>query len=161
MKNRGFTLIEVLIVIAIFALIILVAAPLTGFWVRDANLLEAEAQMTQAVGRAKAAALRNYMAAKGDDPVTVICLSDTNLLTVREGTAGVPPSCGTTPAGTQLWRAQLSTNVTVQANSADFSCVCFTNKALLTNGGATCSACSTSTQFSLSAGGEPTTLVLY
>jgi prepilin-type N-terminal cleavage/methylation domain-containing protein len=159
MRTNGFTLIEVLIVIAIFALIILVAAPLSGYWVRDANRLEVEGQLTQAIGRAKAAALRNYMAATGENPVTAICLSATNLLTVREGTAGVAPDCDPA-AGTQLWQAQLSEHVAVQAGGAALSCLCFTNKGLLT-GTSTCNTCSTTTSFTLTAGGEPTSLVLY
>lgn len=159
MNMRGFTLIEVLIVIAIFSLIILVAAPLSGFWVRDANRLEAEAQLTQAMGRAKAAALRNHMAALGETPVTAMCLSDTNLLTVREGTPGNSPSCNPA-AGTQLWKAQLSPHVTVQAGGADFSCLCFTNKGLLTDD-TSCSVCSTTTEFALTAGGESVPVALY
>lgn len=159
MKIRGFTLIEVLIVIAIFALIILVAAPLSGYWVRDANRLEVEGQLTQATGRAKAAALRNYMAATGESPVTVICLSATNLLTVREGTAGVAPDCDPV-TGTQLWQTQLSQNVTVQSGGANFSCLCFNNKGALTSN-STCNVCSTSNELTLTAGGEHTPLALF
>lgn len=161
MKKQGFTLIEVLIVIAIFALIVLVAAPLSGSWVRDANLLETEGQLTQAVGRAKAAALRNKVAATGDNPVSAVCLSNNNVLTVREGTAaGIAPHC-TTPAGDQLWQTQVNTNVTVKANGAALSCMCFTNKGLLTAQG-NCAGCSTSTSFNLSASGTtPQDFALY
>jgi|SRR5690606_565123 len=155
MKKTGFTLIEILIVIAIFALIILVAAPLTGSWVSDANRLEAEAQLTQAIGRAKAAALRNHRAATGDNPVTAVCLSGNNELTIREGTDAAAPNCDPA-AGTELWQVQINKNVTVQ----NFSCLCFTNKGLLTNDGA-CSSCSTTTEFSLTAGGESVPVTLY
>jgi type IV pilus assembly protein PilA len=161
MKQRGFTLIEVMIVLAIFSLIVIVAAPLSGSWVREANMTESEGQLTQAVGRAKAAALRNKMGATGNAPASAVCLSNTKLLTVREGTsAGVAPHC-TTPTGDQLWQAQVNASITVQANSAALSCMCFTNKGTLTNDG-NCATCSTSTTFTISATGvEPKSFALY
>lgn len=170
MKHRGFTLIEVLIVIAIFAVIILVAAPLSGYWVTDANRLETEGQLNQAISRAKAAALRNYMGATSEKdpatdevaPVAAMCLSDANLLTIRQGTPGSPPtapSCDTA-TGTQLWQAQLHKNITVQSNSADFVCMCFDNRGVPTKGGS-CSSCTVSMDFSLIAGGETEPVALY
>jgi prepilin-type N-terminal cleavage/methylation domain-containing protein len=151
--NSGFTLIEVMIVVAIIALIALVAAPLSGRWVTDANRLEAEGQLNQAVGRAKASALRNYMGATGNAAVTAICLSPDNILTVLEGTPGTPPTSPicSSATGTQLWRAKLHANITVQADAVDFSCMCFDNRAVPTD---SCNTCSTSTKFSLTAGGE-------
>lgn len=145
--SKGFSLIEIMIVIAVIALVVLVAAPLTGNWVSDAKRIEAEAQLTQAVGRAKAAALRNHMAATGESPVTAICLSDSNLLTVLEGTAGAAPSCASA-GGTKLWQAQLHKGISVKVDSNDFSCVCFNNKGLLTTSGS-CSACATTSNLSL------------
>lgn len=154
MTCRGFTLIEVLIVIAIFALIVLVAAPLSGSWVRDANVLEAEGQLTQAVGRAKAAAFRNKMGGLDTNPVAAICLSAGNLLTVREGTsAGVAPSCAATPQGDQLWQTQIDENVSVKRDATNaFTCVCFNNKGMATTQG-TCSSCASTAGFLLSASG--------
>jgi prepilin-type N-terminal cleavage/methylation domain-containing protein len=158
--NSGFTLIEVMIVVAIIALVVLVTAPLSGHWVTDANRLEAEGQLNQAVGRAKASALRNYMGATGNTAVTAICLSNDNVLTVLEGTPGTPavsPDC-TTGTGTQLWRGKLHANITVQADAADFSCMCFDNRATPTS---SCNTCSTSTKFSLTAGGETEPVAVY
>lgn len=162
MRNSGFTLIEVLIVIAIFAMIILVGAPLTGAWVTDANRLETEGQLTQAMGRAKAAALRNYMAATGDTPVTAICLADDNILTVLEGAPGTPsptsPDCNSA-TGTQLWRAKLHPKIVVQLNSEAFSCVYFNNK------GTPIKDCDSTLieppEFTLTAGGETESVALY
>lgn len=157
MKQRGFTLVEVLIVIAIIAVIIFIAAPLSGGWLRDANLLTAEAQLTEAIGRAKAASLRNSSAATGDNPVTAVCRSNGNLLTVREGTAAAAPSCST-PAGTQVWQAQIDTKVTVQVSGSTLSCLCFANKGQTTTSG-TCSSCAASTSFTLSATGTDSVTV--
>jgi prepilin-type N-terminal cleavage/methylation domain-containing protein len=158
MRNSGFTLIEVLIVIAIFAMIILVGAPLTGAWVTDASRLETEGQLTQAMGRAKAAALRNYMAATGDTPVTAICLADDNILTVLEGAPGTPsPDCNSA-TGTQLWRAKLHPSIAVKLNSEEFSCVYFDNKGTPIKD---CANTISTLEFTLTAGGETEPVALY
>lgn len=161
MRNSGFTLIEVLIVIAIFAMIILVGAPLTGAWVTDANRLETEGQLTQAMGRAKAAALRNYMAATGDTPVTAICLADDHILTVLEGAPGTPsptsPDCSSA-TGTQLWRAKLHPKIVVKLNSEAFSCVYFDNKGTPIKD---CASTISTLEFTLTAGGETEPVALY
>ena len=161
MKKYGFTIIEVLVVLAIVALIAVVATPLSRDWMRDANRLETEAQLTQAIGRAKAASLRNKMAATGDSPVTAVCRSDTNLITVREGVSGTAPNCSTS-GGTQIWQAQISTNVTIKVNGSALNCLCFSNKGLTTSS-TPCSACATSTIFTLDAGtgGTPPTVAIY
>lgn len=160
MKQRGFTLIEVMIVIAIFSLIILVAAPISGGWVRDADLLTTESQLTEAVGRAKAASLRNARSATGENPAAVVCRSNTNLLTVMEGTTAAAPSC--TPTGTQVWQAQMKSNITVQVNSAAFNCLCFNNKGAITTAAPCTSSCATSTTFSLDAEGiDPLNVAIY
>lgn len=154
MKIKGFTLIEVLIVIAIVALIVLVAVPLSGSWIRDANMLDAEGQLTQAVGRAKAAALRNKMAATGSNPVSAICLTAGNLLTVREGTAAnVAPSCAATPAGDQLWQTQINEHVSVKRDATNaLTCLCFDSKGIVTTAGS-CNSCATNASFLLTASG--------
>jgi type IV pilus assembly protein PilA len=160
MKQNGFTLIEVLIVISILALIMLVAAPFSGSWVRDARLLETEGQLTQAMGRAKAAALRNGMGAMDANPVVAICKTNTNLVTVIEGISGTPPNCSPA-AGTQIWQAQINTDVTVNVNSALLSCLCLDNKGAVTTTGAACSACSTATEFSLTSGSVSSSVAIY
>jgi type IV pilus assembly protein PilA len=160
MKQRGFTLIEIMVVIGLVALLVLVVAPFGGNWMRDAELQDAESQLTQAIGRAKAAALRNKRGETSGGPVAAVCLSNTNIITLREGNSAAQVSCGASPTGDQLWQSQLKTHITVQVNSSAFACVCFNNKGIVTNNGG-CSACAASTQFSLTTGSLSSTLALY
>lgn len=151
---RGYTLIEVLIVIAILAFVVLLAAPLSGTWVSDANIQETQGQLQEAVGKAKSIALRNQMMALGGAPVAAICISNAMALTVRKGTAGVPPSCVAPLAGEQVWQTQISTKVSIKQSSTVVSCICFDNKGLVTTND-TCSTCANSTALDLIIGNQP------
>jgi len=57
--QRGFTLIELMIVVAIVAVLALMAAPLTPDWVHGARTLQARGTLVQGFENAKALALRN------------------------------------------------------------------------------------------------------
>lgn len=165
--HKGYTLIEVLIVIGIFAATVLTVAPLTGAWLREAQMVETEGELTQAIGRAKAIALRNEMAAIGNNPAAAICINRPAApalptITVREGANGVSPSCEAVPAGVQAWQTPLRREVAITANNIDVNCICFDNRGLLTTAGG-CGACSVNTVFTLAAGGgsEPLTVSLF
>jgi type IV pilus assembly protein PilA len=159
-RKKGFTLIEILITISLLALIILVAAPFSGSWVGDARVLETEGQLTQAMGKAKAAALRNRMGAINNNPVAIICKNNTNLVTVVEGISGTAPNCSPL-AGSQIWETQIHSTVTINVNNAAMSCLCLDNKGAVTTATAACSACSTATQFSLGSGSISSTVAIY
>lgn len=158
--NRGFTLIEVLIVIAILAAVILLAAPLTGSWTADASIQESEGQLKEAIGRAKSIAQRNQMMAVGETPVAAICISDTKALTVRKGGENTPPSCAVNPAGTQVWQAQISQKVAVKNGVNTVSCICFNNKGLISTAG-NCAACTSSTELNLAVGNQSETFNIF
>lgn len=150
--SGGYTLIEVLIVIAILASLVLVAAPLTGSWLNASHLQESGGQLKEAVSRAKSIALRNAIAATGDTPVSAVCLNATRELSVRQSTIATPLNCPTA-VGEKSWQAKVSEKIGIKQNSTVFICVCFDNKALVTTAG-TCLACSGDTEFEISAGGD-------
>ena len=61
---RGFTLIELMVTLAILAMLLLMAAPLAADWVHGARTLQARGTLVQGFENAKALALRN----PGADP---------------------------------------------------------------------------------------------
>ncbi len=148
-RQHGYTLIEIMMVVAIIALLAMTGTALTGTWVQDANLVQVEGDLTQAIGRAKSSALRNEMTALGDAPVTAICISQSNFLTILEGSNGTSPSCS--PAsGSEIWHTQLDSDVTVKVGGTAISCMCFNNQGLLTDNA--CAGCSTSSELQLLTG---------
>lgn len=159
-KQSGYTLIEVLIVIAILAALVLMAAPLSGTWTASADAQQAEGQLKEAFSKAKSLAQRNEMAARGVTSVAAVCL-DNRVLSVRKGIGNAAAGCGANVAGEQVWQAQLGGNVTLLSAGAALACVCFDNKGLVTRGG-TCNGCAASTTLVLSAGSYgPQTLQLF
>lgn len=155
MSQRGVTLVELMIVILIIGLIAVAASPLTSMWVKDARTAEGAAAFEEAIGRAKAAAMRNSARIVGDAPASKLCLSATKTtISLVVPTASQPLSCDLTP----VWTAQLSEIVsvkTIKDNVAtDWSCSCFNNKGLLTKDGTQCNSCSDSLQFNFTHDGN-------
>lgn len=159
-QHSGFTLIEIMIVIALIAFLALTVSPIGGSWVRSADVQKTEGNLTEAIGRAKAGALRNPSGVVGELPVTAICISDN--LVVLQSTDNNPPNC-TGLVGRQLWRTTLDAGVQITASSTSteaISCACFNNKGLLSSSD-TCSSCASNTTFYLSAGSKNATVSIH
>lgn len=161
MKLRGFTLIEVLIVITIIGVLALVAIPLSGRWVQNADLQETEGHLIEAIGRAKAIAQRNAAGMTSGAAASAVCISTaTKLLTLRASTTAAAASCST-PAGDLVWEAQMDMDVavTIGTTTTALTCMCFDNKGLLTTTG--CGGCSTGSTFKLTTGPANETISVY
>jgi len=157
MFQSGLTLVEMMIVVLLIGLLALMASPLTGNWVNGARVSESLGAMEQAVGQAKAAALRNPAAIQGAEAASAICLSADGVLSVKPAkpaaasNAAVPANCDSaSPA--PLWSTRLPGGVAIKIGAQAWSCSCFTNKALLTNSGTACGACGNSLELTISSG---------
>lgn len=149
MKQAGLSLIELLIVVLMIGILALLSTPFTSNWVNSARVGEASGAFEQAIGHAKAAALRNPAAVQGSTAASAICLGDDGLLSVRVAAPAAPPdaaAAATCGAGgpAALWSTRLPNSVSVKLGVEDWSCSCFTNKGLLTTVGDTCEDCGSS-----------------
>lgn len=164
-QQKGFNLIELMIAVLFLGIFALGAISIGGGWINEADITKAEGDLNMAIGKAKAASLRNLMVATDDNPVVAICISNQNILTVLEGTAGASPECQT-PTGTEIWRTQLDEGISLfeqgvgdDGQAIAIQCMCFDNKALLTE--TSCAACTTTSNVMLMAGSKDENFSIY
>lgn len=124
---RGFTLIELMITIALLAFLLSIAAPYTSAWSNNAKLLEGQRIVEEGIGRAKALALRNpnESTVDGATPAALLCLdSDSQTLSLYA------PS-GSTCSGTARWSSRLPTGFSVKVGTQGLNSLPFDNRGLL------------------------------
>lgn len=131
-REQGFSLIELIITLAVLGILLMVGVPLTRAWSDSAYQREAAGLLQQGISRAKATALRNKGGAQNTSPAAILCLSESKL-TVRE--------LGSCSAGDILWSVALPSSATVTAQKKNLSCVAFDNRGLVVEG----TSCSTTT----------------
>lgn len=158
MREVGLTLIEMMIVILLIGILALLATPLTSGWINSARLGEAQGALEQAVGQAKAVALRNEAGMQTTSAASKICLID-GVLSVHSATppvgatAAVEAKCDSSKPA--IWSIQMPPNITLKIGTTTaWTCSCFTNTALLTNANANCTSCGTSLIFNITSGSE-------
>ncbi|MCI8208156.1 pre-pilin like leader sequence [Pseudomonas sp. S25] len=147
MRAKGFTLIELMITIAIFGILLAIGAPFTKAWSDSAKQREAAGVLKQGISRAKATALRNPEGARDDVAAAALCRSGQTLKLFKMAT-----SVDCTSSATPLWTAQLPSSVGVKVGGSDVSCVAFNSRGLPVAGGNAC----TTASIDVTAGSEST-----
>ena len=156
------TLIEMMIVVLLVGLLALAASPFTSAWVNSADVNKTFAALEQAVGNAKAAALRNPAAVQGDVAASALCLADNKLQLVTAVAGAI--DCSAVAADSVLWSTAIPQSVAIKfgdLGASSWTCSCFTNKGLLSVTAANCNACNPSLTFQVSSGAENETLNIY
>jgi len=83
-NTRGFTLIEMMVVIGLVAFLMTLGVPLAREWVQSAHQLDAARTLEEALGRAKALALRNPQGLTDQTlPAAAVCLTAGKIIVVR------------------------------------------------------------------------------
>lgn len=148
-KQRAFTLIELMVVLAVLSLLLMMAVPFTSNWAASAKLRDAENILQLGVGRGKALAQRNALGATGSQAAAHLCLdSDTAELQLYSAN-----SC----SGTAVWRAQLPKNLSIKNGTKTFECLALSNRGLPITSG----SCNIHSQYRLSLGGENVEVTLH
>ncbi len=143
---RGFSLIELMVVVALLAFLLMLAVPFTNTWSANAKLRDAENQLHQGVGRAKALALRNHAGMTNNQAVAKLCIkNDTSNKTLELklyhaektalGEANKPAKCYSADQEL-IWQANPSNKVSIEIEDIksnrvmDFTCLAFDSRGL-------------------------------
>ena len=150
-RPAGFTLIELMVGIAIMALLLLAAAPYTLDWVDGTRQLRARSNLLEAVGQARALAMRNPRALTADQAVegaaAVVYDNATHTLWVVARTSDGSGWDAFGAAGD--WRGQIANPASLALaggaadDAADFVCAAFDTRGALVDSsyeGAACTA---------------------
>lgn len=125
--RRGFTIIELMVVISIIGVLALTAVPLTQGWLNDTHINNARSQLLRGYSQAKAQALRNAANATGNTAAACLTITATQLQ-VRTPVSG---SC----TGAVQWQGEWPSGVALTINNATVTAIFMNNRgqALLNN----------------------------
>lgn len=141
----GVTLIEMLVVLAVSALLLLAGTALTAQWVQSARVHQAQQQVVAGFEQAKALALRNPCRAQSQEPAATLVASideERVALTVHAGNAH-SNDCDYVQADTPAhWHLVMPQGVQLTLNGAELATVstptsigvAFDNRGALTQG---------------------------
>lgn len=138
-RSRGFTLIELMITLAIFSFLITMGSQLTKSWTDSARQLEAANLLKQGISRAKATALRNPGAAQSNAPAAALCSSGQ---TLKLFSVADLASINCAATDNILWQANLPGSAALQNGGTNITCIAFNSRGLPVTGS---NSCTTST----------------
>lgn len=121
--NAGFTLVELIIVIAIAAVLMAVAVPLGRGWVDSSQVNNAVANLKHGTLLAKSAALRNANNRAMGVVATSLCFDKSN-----QTLQVVLDSCAT---GQLVQHYSMAKGVNVQENGIEFKCLAYDSAGVL------------------------------
>lgn len=117
-SQRGVTLIELLVAIAILGMLMLVGVPLTASWIHGAQVSNAKSRLAQAYGLAKALSLRNpAKAQEANAAASLVIDSEQNAIYVCSGAAS---TCNST-SSTKTWQTTVASGIAITYQPASGS----------------------------------------
>lgn len=159
--TAGFTLVEILIALALIATLAFAVVPLGSSWTSSAESVNTKGVLSQAISRAKSQALRNGNKISETNAVTAVCVTS-GKVEVREASGAVSSAHCAANGGTATWSNKIGTTLSIKNNSQTLSCMCFSTKGLLVTTPSNCSSCATTSTFEFSGSGiENETIAIY
>lgn len=119
LRTRGFTLIELVVTLAIMVLLLLMAVPLATDWTYSARTLQARGTLVEGFAQAKALALRNPCAAPNETGIhaaTLQASTDGTKVTLSVLTQGDGSCAHLTARPNPQWSASFPDGVTLSRN---------------------------------------------
>ena len=122
----GFSLIELMVTLAIVAALAMLAIPFSASWMQSDRQLQARGLLTDGVGHARALSLRNPEGLAPGAPVACLRLAVGNVLEVARLAAGDACESG----GAVVWRGQVHARIALAepGTGTPFRCVAFDSR---------------------------------
>lgn len=150
-RQRGVSLIELTITVAVMSTMLMLGAPLTQGWVNSTRAQDAQGLLAQGIAQAKALALRNAGGVGSAGAAATLCIDSTS---VRVFSA-LPCSSTNDPE----WQATLPDNVSiVDSTDEAVDCLAFNNRGLPVEGA---DDCPTPDNVTIGVGGKHASLPIY
>ncbi|WP_428240330.1 pilus assembly FimT family protein [Gynuella sp.] len=102
--EHGFSLVELMIAIAIMSILMIMGAPLTRAWVANAHIAHAQNVLAEGYATARALSLKNPLGVKGDNEVASLTINGQLL------SASYRDAYGTVNT---VWQGNIDTDVTL------------------------------------------------
>lgn len=131
-SQRGFTLVELMVTIAILGILLMVGLPLTRAWIDRTRADSAAASLKTAIFDARVIALRNPNNQLASDVATRACIdSTTNQINVILLDLNSTASCNDTTGYQVIKSLPFAEGVTFKQGTTSISCVAFNSNGLL------------------------------
>ena len=149
MKQNGFTLVEILVVMAIISILSFMSVSFSSSWADSNRVIDGENLLSRAFNFAKAAAIRNPNDIVSDNPAAVVCFQKNELSVRGPENDATTVDCG---SKTIVWRNATHSLINIKAENNSFTCACFNNRGRLTT--TNCTTCSNTTNYLVVSGRE-------
>lgn len=147
--RHGFSLIELMVALAIMSILAVLGIALTQSWTSSNQLQLGKNLLTQGVAHAKSLALRNGAGSNSNVVAAFLVLKD-NKLCVLNGTA-TTLGCSNSP----VWQTQLSVSASINAGTPQ--CIGWNSMGLPDSASLGGTSCTTTLSYTISSGGQNAT----
>ena len=138
-QEHGFSLIELMVTIAILGILATTGIALTGKWSQQTELDKAVMALNSGMALARSTALRNEGARATTEAASALCFdNNTKVLSVRTATSSTEADCTTT----SVFQYQLGSAMTIQAAGTNFACYYLNSQGMVQSTGSCASTLS-------------------